>query len=84
VRNAFNALLRAGWWSFADALCDYASSQFLGKDGDESGTYFSDGLHPSTAGRAEQLYFTIGAVAEAANPSVSPPAHKVRFRLGVP
>jgi hypothetical protein len=72
LRNAFNALLRAGWRSFADGLIDYASSPLIGKDGNESSTtYFADGLHPTNTGKAEQTYYATGVIAEVVYPGGS-------------
>lgn len=53
-RQAVNALIRANWATFADALADVAADARIGDDGDEDGaTYYAgDGVHLSNAGYA--------------------------------
>lgn len=52
-RQAFNALVRANWATFADALADVAADYRIGDAGDEWGSvYFSDGVHMTDRGYA--------------------------------
>jgi lysophospholipase L1-like esterase len=53
-RSAFNALIRANWSSFADALADVAADTRIGDAGDENDTtyYDADKAHMTTAGYA--------------------------------
>ena len=53
ARNLYNADLRVHWASFADGLADVAADPRIGADGaNHDPVYFSDGLHPSSAGYA--------------------------------
>ena len=50
-KNAFNALVRNGWWQFADGLSDIAANPNLGADGAWANTtYFIDTVHLTTLG----------------------------------
>lgn len=50
-RNAVNALIYAQWPYFADGIADMGRNALLGTDGAAANvTYFSDGLHPTSAG----------------------------------
>lgn len=50
-KNSYNAIIRARWPEFADGLADVASNPNLGADGAYANlTYFTDGVHPTTAG----------------------------------
>lgn len=60
-RQAFNGLLRAGWKEFADVLADIAADERIGDEGDQHGSYFSDGVHLNDAG----YYLVAQAVAKA-------------------
>lgn len=53
-KNLFNALIRANWRSYADAIADAGAAAFLGCDGCyQNATYFQvDGIHPTQAGQA--------------------------------
>lgn len=52
-RQILNALIRAGWPTFADALADVAADPRLGDAGDETdATYYLDLVHMTTAGYA--------------------------------
>lgn len=48
-KNAYNALIRANWPSFADGISDVAANANLGADGSYANTtYFVDGIHPTS------------------------------------
>lgn len=50
-KNQYNALIRAHWSEYADALADVAADSNLGADGAYANTtYFADGTHLTTAG----------------------------------
>lgn len=53
-KNAFNALIRAGWKGFADEFVDLGADSHIGADGtNTNATYFnSDGTHLTDAGYA--------------------------------
>lgn len=53
ARVTYNTALREHWSSFADGLADVAADPRMGGDGaDLDPLYFSDGLHPTSAGYA--------------------------------
>lgn len=53
ARNTYNAELREHWASFADGFADVAEDPRIGADGANlDPAYFSDGMHPTSAGYA--------------------------------
>jgi hypothetical protein len=51
-KNSYNVLIRSHWRAYADGLLDFASNPQVGADGaGASTTYFSDGLHTTTAAK---------------------------------
>jgi len=55
-KNAFNALLRAGWSEFADGFADCAADLNIGADGASTNlAYFVDGIHPTTLAQQDDI-----------------------------
>lgn len=53
ARNTYNTWIRANYGTFADALCDFAADATMGpKTAANDVTYYSDQIHPTSAGHA--------------------------------
>ncbi len=63
-KNAYNALIRQNWRSYADELADIAEDPNLGADGAyANSTYFqADGVHPTNAGQSLIAQYVQAAV----------------------
>jgi len=63
-RQALNALIVAGWSSFADALVDIGNDPIMGPAGAETNTtYYADLVHPTNAGHARIAGLLLAALA---------------------
>ena len=78
-RQAVNALIRANWTTFADALCDIGNDPTKGQAGDHKNVIYynqTDLTHLTNSGYAFPPAYAVAAIT--GNPYVAPPAPAVR------
>lgn len=73
TRNDLNTLIRNGWSSFADGLCDFAADPVMGPQAAASNaTLYGDGLHPAPQGHANLAVLADAAIRPLLVPAEAP------------